>query len=149
MDKRAGPLGEISLDRGEISRGGMKILPYKHLQAGWPLAGTIIFRTAHAFCSGRVCKMADKIIEASTEVKRMNINAKKPQRKNFRWETDMIEHLIDCLLDYKSLMTFKNLDFDADKPAQYKHLRVAMANIYEEDVSLILVWSARSNPFAR
>ena len=80
--------------------------------------------------------MADKIIEASTEVKRMNINAKKPQRKNFRWETHMIEHLIDCLLDYKSSMTFKNLDFDADKPAQYKHLRVAMANIFEEDVSL-------------
>ena len=58
-------------------------------------------------------RMADKIIEVSTEAKRMNINAKKPQRKNFRWETD----------------------FDADKPAQHKHLREAMANIYE-DVSL-------------
>ena len=80
--------------------------------------------------------MADKIIEVSTETQKLNINAKKPQRKNFRWDTDMIEHLIDCLLDYKSSMTFKNLDFDADKPAQYKHLRVAMANIYEEDVSL-------------
>ena len=67
----------------------------------------------------------------------MNTNAKKPQRKNFLWETDSIEHLIDCLLDYKSSMTFKILILDADKPVQYKHLRVVMANIYEEDVSLL------------
>jgi hypothetical protein len=30
MDKRAGPVAEISLERGEISRTGMKISPYKH-----------------------------------------------------------------------------------------------------------------------
>ena len=48
----------------------------------------------------------------------------------------MIVHLLDCLLDYKSSMTFKNLDFDADKPAQYKQLHVAMAGIYVAYVSL-------------
>jgi hypothetical protein len=36
MDKRAGLVAEISLERGEISLTGMGILPYKHLQAGWP-----------------------------------------------------------------------------------------------------------------
>ena len=36
MSKRAGPLAEISLERSEISLTGMKISPYKRLQAGWP-----------------------------------------------------------------------------------------------------------------
>ena len=36
MDKRAGPVAEISLERGEISLTGMEISPYKHSQAGYP-----------------------------------------------------------------------------------------------------------------
>jgi hypothetical protein len=36
MDKRSGPVAEISLERGEISLTGMEISPYKHSQAGWP-----------------------------------------------------------------------------------------------------------------
>ena len=36
MDKRAGPVAEISLERGEISLTGMGISLYKHAQAGWP-----------------------------------------------------------------------------------------------------------------
>ena len=31
----------------------------------------------------------------------------------------MVQHLINSLLEYKRLMTYKNLDFDADKPMQY------------------------------
>jgi hypothetical protein len=34
MDKRAGPVAEISLERGEISLTGMEISSYKHSQAG-------------------------------------------------------------------------------------------------------------------
>jgi hypothetical protein len=34
MDKRAGPVAEISLERGEISLTGMEISPYKYSQAG-------------------------------------------------------------------------------------------------------------------
>jgi hypothetical protein len=34
MDKRAGTIAEISLERGDISLTGMKISPYKHSQAG-------------------------------------------------------------------------------------------------------------------
>jgi hypothetical protein len=34
MDKRDGPVADISLERGEISHTGMEIYPYKHSQAG-------------------------------------------------------------------------------------------------------------------
>ena len=34
MDKRAGPVAEILLERGEISLTEMEISPYKHSQAG-------------------------------------------------------------------------------------------------------------------
>jgi hypothetical protein len=34
MDKWAGPVAEISLERGEISLTGMKISLYKHSQVG-------------------------------------------------------------------------------------------------------------------
>jgi hypothetical protein len=44
MDKRAGPVAEISLKRGEISLTGMGISPYKHSQAGWPVAGMKVQR---------------------------------------------------------------------------------------------------------
>ena len=49
----------------------------------------------------------------------------------------MVQHLINSFLEYKRLMTYKNLDFDADKPMQYKELRIKMASIYEnQDESL-------------
>ena len=58
-------------------------------------------------------------------------------RKSFLWEPNMIEHLIDFLLQYKASMLYKSPDFDADKPMQYKELRILMAGIYEEtEVSL-------------
>ena len=34
MDKQAGPVAEISLERGEIWLTGMEISPYKYSQAG-------------------------------------------------------------------------------------------------------------------
>ena len=35
-------------------------------------------------------------------------------------------------------MMYKGLDFDADKPAMYKQIREAMAEIYEDDISLFI-----------
>ncbi len=46
----------------------------------------------------------------------------------------MLENLIDFLSAYKSSMEYKSLDFDADKPAQYKHLRKEMVKLYEDEV---------------
>jgi hypothetical protein len=34
MDKRDGPVADISLESGEILHTGMEISPYKHSQAG-------------------------------------------------------------------------------------------------------------------
>jgi hypothetical protein len=46
MYKRAGPVAEISLERGKISLTGMEISPYKHSQAGYRLPQTQ--RACHA-----------------------------------------------------------------------------------------------------
>ena len=49
----------------------------------------------------------------------------------------MIESLLNSLIEYKICMSYRNLDFDADKPLQYKELRYKMALKYEdEDLSL-------------
>ena len=40
------------------------------------------------------------------------------KRKNIRWYNDMVQHLINSLLEYKRLMTYKDLDFNANKPCQ-------------------------------
>ena len=58
--------------------------------------------------------------------------APKAKKKYFRWNTDMVENLINQLSSYKSAMEYRSLDFDADKPAQYKYLRIEMAKIYAE-----------------
>eukprot|EP00794_Sanderia_malayensis_P011557 gene11557-12747_t len=59
------------------------------------------------------------------------------KKASFRWKPEMIEQLITCLHQYKTAMSYKNLDFDADKPIQYKELRLKMATLFEnENVSL-------------
>ena len=57
----------------------------------------------------------------------------RPRRKIFKWEQYMIENLIDCMLNYKSSMLYKNLDFDADKVGLYREVRLAMAELYKDD----------------
>ncbi len=78
------------LETCEISPTGMKIFPYKH-----PLAGIIFGASAHAFVASRVyVKMAELSEEQlSTAAKKADKTEKKVQRKNFRWEAVMIEHL--------------------------------------------------------
>ena len=59
------------------------------------------------------------------------------KKKVFRWSSEMIENLITCLTAYKARMEYQAVDFDGDRPAQYKELRKEMAKLYEiEDVSL-------------
>ena len=49
----------------------------------------------------------------------------------------MIGNLVTCLMAYKARMEYQALDFDGDRPAQYKELRKELAKLYEiEDVSL-------------
>eukprot|EP00112_Aurelia_sp_Birch-Aquarium-sp1_P020804 Seg5442.1 transcript_id=Seg5442.1/GoldUCD/mRNA.D3Y31 product="hypothetical protein" protein_id=Seg5442.1/GoldUCD/D3Y31 len=59
------------------------------------------------------------------------------KRKNFRWEDAHIEQLIDSMITYKIEMSYKGLDFDADKPAMYNVLRIRMAELSPDDDSAI------------
>ena len=63
-------------------------------------------------------------------------NREKTKTKQFRWDAEMVENLIECLQAYKSEMEFKNVDFDSDRPAQYSWLRQKMTKLYEEVTSL-------------
>ena len=54
---------------------------------------------------------------------------KKPG-KNFRWEENHVEDLINCIISYKTKMTYRGLAFDGDNPRMYKELRESMAKIY-------------------
>ena len=59
------------------------------------------------------------------------------KKKVFRWSSEMIENLITCLTTYKARLEYQAVDFDGDRPAQYKELKKEMAKLYEiEDVSL-------------
>ena len=63
---------------------------------------------------------------ATSSNKRAKVNEKK---QGFRWKPDMIDNLINCLHQYKAGMSYKSLGFDADKPIQYKELRLKMSFI--------------------
>ena len=53
----------------------------------------------------------------------------------------MIDKLIESLQEYKTVMAYKGLNCDADKPAQCKELRLSMANKYREDSTLFFVFT--------
>ena len=59
-----------------------------------------------------VTKMADVCEEGSELTK----------QKRFRWSLQMIGNLITCLIAYKARMEYQALDFDGERPAQYKEL---------------------------
>ena len=48
----------------------------------------------------------------------------------------MIGSLIESLHEYKTQMSYEGIDFDGDKPMQYKELRLKRAEIYNEDITL-------------
>ena len=48
----------------------------------------------------------------------------------------MVENLIESKRSFKASMTFKHLDFDADKIAQYSAVRETMASIYRDNETL-------------
>ena len=62
--------------------------------------------------------------------------AEKKQRKSFRFSDEMIDNLITCLLEYKVKCEYANIDFDADKPVQYRAIREEMAKLYADDEDL-------------
>ena len=55
------------------------------------------------------------------------------KEKRFRWTTDIVEELIECLAEQKSLYEFQGLDFEADLVQLYANIRVMMAERYSEN----------------
>ena len=59
-----------------------------------------------------------------------------PEKKKFKWNTDMVKLMLNTLFEYKSLLEYRNCDFNADKSKQYEALRVSLASEYEDvDIS--------------
>ena len=48
----------------------------------------------------------------------------------------MVENLIESIKSFKASITIKNLDFDADKAAQYLAVRETMTAIYCDNETL-------------
>ena len=69
-------------------------------------------------------------------------NTEKQKRKYFKWSPKMIQDLIESLMAYKSTMLFKNLDFDADKSAQYAAVR------YSKGIIIFLFCFLKNNILA-
>lgn len=63
-------------------------------------------------------------------------SASKKTKKGFRFSNEMIENLVTHLLEYKVKCEYNNIDFDADKPAQYTKIREEMAKYYIDDEDL-------------
>ena len=61
---------------------------------------------------------------------------KKTKGNNFRWDESVHSDLIDCLREYKIRCEYNGIDFDTDKVAQYRAVRLAMEKKYEHDISL-------------
>ena len=48
------------------------------------------------------------------------------KKKGFRWSSEMIGNLVTCLMAYKARIEYQALDFDGDRPAQYKDIVMMM-----------------------
>ena len=55
------------------------------------------------------------------------------KKKQFRWTDKMIESVITSLHKFKSVMEYKNLDFDGDRTVQYSWLRKELACVNKND----------------
>ena len=79
--------------------------------------------------------MADSSISiAEQNTKNVNANEENSRRrKQFKWTTEMVADMLQCLKTYKVKMYFQGLDFDSDRPSQILEVRKAMAKLYAEE----------------
>ena len=82
--------------------------------------------------------MADRSEKESSKAPRKSVsNETQEKAKLFRWNSEKISSLLNCLHDYKTKLAYQGLDFDADRPLQYRILRKEMAKIYESEDPLL------------
>ena len=51
----------------------------------------------------------------------------------FKWNSEMVEDLIDDLQNYKAVCEYQGLDFNADQVKQYEEIRKNFARKYTEE----------------
>ena len=52
--------------------------------------------------------------------------------KTASWSTEMVRDLIMCLQNNKTILSYNGIDFDTDRPLQYREIWKSMAKLYEE-----------------
>lgn len=82
---------------------------------------------------------AVETIDTQVETVSSVTNAKKNEKKKWKWEEEMIQSLVDALKDYKSICEFNSLDFSADKVKLYEDVRKTMAVSYPESFGPVKV----------
>ena len=62
--------------------------------------------------------------------------------KTASWSTEMVRDLIMCLQNNKTILSYNGIDFDTDRPLQYREIWKSMAKLYEEvnQHSLVHLW---------
>ena len=70
--------------------------------------------------------MAGKVSKASAAATKLREKASKEKSVStaakFKWNNEMIRELLDSLKEFKAMMEFNNLDFNAGEPRQYKEV---------------------------
>lgn len=61
--------------------------------------------------------------------KAKTVSSKTPMR--FRWTTEMVDTLVNCLHEEKTRLEFKGLDFESDLVRLYGSIRITMSECYE------------------
>ena len=56
--------------------------------------------------------------------------------EKFKWTPELVDQLITSLKEYKVFMSFKNKDFNADKPKQYEEICEMLAKKNHDNVNL-------------
>ena len=89
----------------------MEIFPYEHTEASQPAQRDENVSTAHVWIWILILKMADADNSGAASSTSSTSRSKKEAKKYFRWDLNMVQNLIECLLEYKSKMEYKSLDF--------------------------------------
>ena len=67
--------------------------------------------------------MADKVSKSAAAATKHKAKASEEKSVStaakFKWNNEMVGALLDSLKEFKAMMEFNNLDFNADKPRQY------------------------------
>ena len=65
--------------------------------------------------------------------KRRKVPNTKRKEKRWKWNDAMVENLIKCLIDHKTVKEYEGVDFESDLVTLYGEIRKMMGGIYTEN----------------